>query len=204
MPTCRLGNASWTLAVLIVVLAALDSDGRRLRPDLGRAGVSVQPGDVGPVVGATRASAHVRMSCENLFDPAHAALLLALRSLRRQFPSAAGWPVEPGDLRDLRPLDEGHPGAADGDRDRVCADDHDRLSFPGAAVWRVGRSGHGRLAAVDAAALWPGPPDRHGYAGPLALGGDGAGVLERAQRTAGAAMAGRRRHPARPGVSSRR
>ncbi len=64
----------------------------------------------------------------------------------------------------------------------------------------VGGAGHGRLALVDAPALRPGPPDRHRHAGPLALVGDGPGVLERAARAARPALAGRRRHPARPGL----
>ena len=60
--------------------------------------------------------------------------------------------------------------------------------------------GHGRIAAVDAAPLWPGSSDRHRYSGPVAVGGDGPGILEWAARAACAAMADRRRHPAGPGV----
>ena len=50
-----------------------------------------------------------------------AALLLALCSLRHQFPPASGGTVEPGELRGLRPLDKRHSGAAHGHDDRVCA-----------------------------------------------------------------------------------
>ena len=53
---------------------------------------------------------------------------------------------------------------------------------------------------LDAAALRSGPPDRYRHAGPFALGGDRAGILERAARARRSAMAGRRRHPAWPGV----
>ena len=135
-----------TLGVLILALAALV-------PTVGDFGLTWdEPAyrysqvHVGPVVGATgpRPLLGRRPGAARSHD---AALLLALRAVRHQFPSAAGRPVEPGDLRALRSLDEGHPGAADGVGHRVRPDDHDRLPLPGPALWGLGGRGHGRLAA---------------------------------------------------------
>ena len=123
------------------------SDGGRFRPDLGRAGLSLQPGDLGPVVGATRHSARSWSDLQKLFDPLTLLYYWPYGRLRHQFSPSAGGPVEPGDLRHLRSLDEGHPRAADGVGDRVRAHDHDRLSLPGAPVWGVGGAGDGRFAA---------------------------------------------------------
>ena len=71
------------------------------------------------------------------------ALLLALCAVRHQFPPAAGRSAQPADVRGVRRLDEGHPGASDGVGDRIRADDRDRLSLSVAAVRSGRRAGDG-------------------------------------------------------------
>ncbi len=88
-----------------------------------------------------------------------ALLLLALRAAWHQLSSPLGRPVEPGGLRGLRPLDERHPGATDGDRHPVRPDDHARIPVPGEALRILGRRGRGRVAALHAASLRPGASD---------------------------------------------
>src|SRR5437763_1254373 len=106
------------------------------------------------------------------------ALLLALCQVGDQLSPSAGRPVEPGDSCYLRFVDEGHPCAADGVGDRVCADDHDRLRVPGPPLWGLGGTRHGGIATAHAQTVWSSALGRDRYPGPVPLGRHGAGFLE--------------------------
>ena len=131
----------------------------------------------------------------------HAALLLALRPVRHQLPSSAGRPVEPGDACGLRLLDEGHPGAADGLGHRVRADDHDRLF--GFLARRYG-AWVGLVAAGSLLLM----PRLYGQAhlidtdtpGLLLWAATALAFWKGLHERTRTALAGARRHPARPGV----
>src|SRR5581483_11554354 len=174
------------------------SDHRRHGTDLGRTRIPLQPATLGAVVGTARDRPDVGRPPRTR-RAEHTPLLLALRAVWPELPSAARRSAQFGDTRAIRAMDERHPVATARVGVRVFAGDRAGLRVPGAAVWGVGWRCGGRVVAPDAARLWRRPHRGDRYTGSAALAGGRARILERLARAERARLAGRGRNPGRPG-----
>ncbi len=162
------GGARWRSS--FVALAALDSDGRRLRSELGRAGLPVQPGDVGASGGSNSGKCAVWINWKCCLIPLTLLYYWPYGRYGINF-----HPPLAGQLNLASYAIFGH-WLKDIPARRMATVIEFALTIVIGFHFLARRYGvwvglvMAGVTALDAAGLWPGPFDRHGHAGAVACG----------------------------------